>query len=239
MKYCLSILVLLFVSISSGSAQVKGRVDAGYVDLQMNLLESGKTINKLWMGGGRVDSTIVPFEGYGVALKTSTTAVTGDGDMFNNSLGLGHYTPINDRWTLVPAAGWTYTHLSSMHDIPSVGLYNIREKIRSNSVYIGTDIIFKINEEWYLTGVVQYAWARSTTFLGTKGRSSIFAPNFIIPFNQNVNGSSSGLSGAAIVDYYFREDWSFNVAFGYNSTLSEERHGLRVLGWKAGMSYTF
>ena len=236
MKKMLLILLLLPVCLS---AKVRGRVDPGYISMWVKQQADGETLRTLQMNGGRIDATVVPIEGTGWAIKTFGMGASGDGDFYGGAIGFGHYTPINDCFSVLPTLGYGYSRLQARIDetFPTqqgpVTVTGARQLITSNSFYLANDFIYTINKCWSVTFTVQYAWAKSTT------KFSEGTPSIIFATPLELKGESSGWSYALAVDRKIGESLSLHVAGGYNSSLDKEKFGLEALGVKVGLSYLF
>lgn len=226
---CLSL--ILIAPTLSYAYQIRGRADVSFLGMTISHLANNKTVNKSNIFGTRVDATIVPFEGYGIAFKPMAAYATGEGDLVQGGIQIAHYTPINDCITLVPGIGYTYSDFRSKIKIPisPVDSLNIDQKVDSNVIFCACDVYYTINEQWMLTGVFQYGWARS--------HSKIHSD--VLEIYDVEKGSSDGPSIAGMVDYYITKSWSINGAVGYSKTLSKERHGLKAFGYKVGLGYLF
>lgn len=201
-----------------------GRIDAGPIYLRLKVQESGKTIKTLEMAGARADATLQIVEDYGFVLKPFLYGASGDGDFYSGGLSVGHYTPVTDNWTVTPMMGWTYSNLQSTIDIPYYGLTRQREKFKSNTYNLGFEVAYQFMSDWYLSAIYQYGFARTHTTIGS-----------LISAKGNSQGSSFGL----VLDYYFKNNWVVTGAFGYNNSLSKEKHGIEGIGFKAGLGYWY
>ncbi len=232
LKKLVCLCLILIAPTLSYAYQIRGRADVSFLGMSISHLIDNKTANKSNVYGSRVDATIVPFEGYGIAFKPMALYATGDGDLLQGGIQIAHYTPINDCITLVPGIGYTYSDLRSKIKIqlPNVGPFTFNQKVDSNIIFCACDVYYKIDEQWMLTGVFQYGWARSHSKIHSM---DVFGTNIV------EEGSSDGPSFAGIVDYYITKSWSISTAVGYSKTLSKERHGLKALGYKVGLGYLF
>ena len=55
----------------------------------------------------------------------------------------------------------------------------------------------------------------------------------------NDKSHSDGPNYSLGIDYSLSKHWSVMLGFGYNITLSKEKHGIRGKGAKLGLSYYF
>lgn len=226
-------MLITFFSVATLPAEVKGRVDGGPVWMRVKMKANEKTVRRADMWGGRLDVLVLPFQGCsyvgGFCLKPFVFGGRGDDtSLLSWGCGFGHYTPVTDRITLVPLVGVSHTNLHSRIDIPIPELNSIfenqREKIESNTFYIGSDAIFKITNDLYFTAIYSYGFAKVQTRIG----------GFI-----NTSGHSQGSNFGGILDYYFTNCLSANIAFAYNTTLDQEKNGIDGFGFKLGLAYLF
>lgn len=214
-------------------AKVRGRAEIAPLYMHIDVIQDGQTNQRIDMYGTRTDATILPFEGKGICLKPFYFGGWGNGSNLQSyGLGLGHYTPLNDRLTLIPLVGVGRSHLHTHLDVPQLSLYNLKERFRSYSFNIGTEVVYKLNKCLYFTLVYQYAWARTKTFIGTPAQFQAFVP----PVTR---GESAGSNFAVLLDYYIKECLAISAGYGQNNSLSKERHGLKGMGVKLGIAYLF
>jgi len=227
------VMLMTFFSITSLSAEVKGRVDAGPVWMRIKMKAEEKTVRRADMWGGRFDLLLLPLQGCdyvsGLCLKPFVFGGRGDDtSLLSWGCGFGHYTPITDRITIVPLVGVSRTYLHSTIDVPIPELNSVfknqKDRIHSLTFYIGGDAIFKITENLYFTAMYTYGWARVRTRIG----------GFI-----NSSGSSEGSNIGGMLEYYFTNCFSANIAFAYNTTLDEYKNGIDGYGFKLGLAYLF
>lgn len=206
------------------------KADIGPLYVNVKVLQNNHTIESLDMGGGRFDATILPFECSGFCLKPFVFAAAGNhsSSLVSGGCAVGYYVPLNDTWSVLPYVGYsgfglrTFVNLPS--PVPGVALKHEKERFRSTSPYVGLEACFKITPNLNLTGIYQYAWARTHTTIGDV---------------VNEKGHSQGSSVAAVLEYFFADRWSVTAAAAYNESLSREKHGLRALGGKLGLGYTY
>ncbi|MCB1118605.1 MAG: hypothetical protein KDK65_01455 [Chlamydiia bacterium] len=230
-KTLLSLCLVLCGTLSALSFDPKGRVDVGAAYFNIRVLENREPIQEMDLWGGRADATILPISGSGIALKpTIYGAGKGTDDFFGTGIAIGHYTPILKRLCLLPAIGYTYTELGTRITLetPFGPLTGVKERFRSNSLFVSADLQLKLKESLYATGIFQYAWASSTTTLTHEN----------LP-KQRFKGNSSGPGVALVLDYYFRKNWSLSVAAGYNRSLDDALFGIEGFGLKIGLAYCF
>lgn len=219
-----SLMISLCIFTHKLHSDVHGQVYVAPMFLRVKVQESGRTVKKIDMGAGRIDATILPFEGYGFCLKPFFFGGSGEGDIFSGGCAIGHYTPICEKLAVNPAIGYGFTDLNTRIDLPMLGLKHLRERFRSHSLYLTFEVYFQLTPCWLITGVYQYAWARTHTTIGS-----------IISSHSHSQGSNY----AILVDYFLNKNWSINAAVGYNYSLSKEKHGLKAMGAKLGLGYFF
>ncbi len=226
---CLFSVIFFFAPLRALEICPKGRADIGATYFHIRLLEDREVTNKIDLVGARADSTILPFEGSGFCVKPFVYGAGGGGDLFGTGCGIGHYTPILKKVCLTPVVGYTYANLGAMVDIntPFSVLEDAHERFQSNSFYSGMELSFNLKECLSLTAIYQYAWAWTNTVVKHP------------LLNQTFKGRSQGSNIAMIIDYFFRERWSFSAAFGYNRSLDTDNFGLEGFGMKLGLSYCF
>lgn len=205
-----------------------GKIDVGPVYIHTDVLESGQVKDKLDTYGMRADGTLQAFPCspwlQGVFVKPTVTYAEGDGKYFSTGCGLAHYIPITCKFKLAPSVGVNYTTVRSNTDFPAFGLYDLKQRFRAWTPYVGLEGYYTFNDQWMLSGGIQYGWAKTRTEYETLG---------------TFKGESKGLSYSAMVDYYFTKCWSVNLAVAYNHQRTQERHGNKSLGGRLGLGYTY
>lgn len=211
----------------SAEAQCSGKVDIGPAYVHIDLLESGHTVKRLDMAAVKADATIVPLKNYfpGLCLKPTILYGSGHGDLFTTGIGIGHFIPVNDKLCLTPSIGYTYTDLRARINLRNFGLLNLKEKFRSNGIYLCLEANYKFWECWRISGQIQYVWSHTHTTISQ------------LPGKQRSN--AKGFNYAALLERDLNQCWSVNLGFAYNESLTHERHGLRGYGTKVGIAYWF
>ena len=199
-----------------------GKIGAGALATQIEIIQSGQKIDSLYLYGGRIDATIVPFDRTGFCVKSFFSGALGDGDFYSVGCALGHYTPLHRCLAILPSLGYSHSHLSATIQEPLFG--RLKETFRSDALYLGLDFIWKPHPKWALTAMYQYGWADTRTKLEGLG---------------SFKGESKGSNSALMIDYFFAAGWSATAAVGYNNSLSKERHGLEAKGVMLGVSRCF
>ena len=215
-------------------AEIRGKLDVGPAYVHVDVLESGKTVKAMHMGALKVDATLLLYRGTGV--KAGGLAATGQGDLASYYVAGCQYLPLNDRFSLLPSVGVSFSYLRTTIHQEHLLLFHLKERFRSVTPYVALEFSYKINEKWYLSGMYQYGWARSHTKIRTTKKTGT-------PFGKQViftdHSHSCGPNYSLGVDYTLNEKWSVNFGGAYSLTLSKEKHGLRGYGFKLGASYYF
>lgn len=216
--------ISLFVYLASFSlyGEVRGKVDLGPTLLYVDILKSGKTEETLRMYGFKADSTILVYQG--LAIKPSLLLGWGHGRLVSGTIAVGYYVPITESFKILPNVGMNWSYLKTTLDFKEFGLYGLRERFRSESPLIGLDFSYSLTSCWTVIGSYQYAWCKTDTKIGDfpSDRSHSCGPNYSLG-----------------VEYAYNDQWAINMGFGYNISLSKEKHGIRGKGLKLGAAYYF
>lgn len=219
--FCLStILSCLFIS--NASADTCGKIDVSPTYVHLDVLESGHTVKRLDMGGIRVDGSGLVWKG--LCVKPTAMYVYGHGELFTVGMGIGHYTPITDRFSLTPTIGCVYTELRTKINIRPFFLYNLKEHFQSVSPYLSLEATYKIVPGLRFSFIYQYAYSATHTVIKHLGTD---------------NSHSWGPSYAVLLEKDLSDKWSVNIGGAYNIMLTKEKHGLRGYGGKIGVAYWF
>ena len=211
-------------------AEICGKVDVGPAYIHVDVLESGKTVGRMDMGGVKSDATVVVWKGlclkpyilYGYQNKSR--------HLFSGGGGIGHYTPITDTISITPSIGCLYTEVKTnltVHPENSPFPLDVRERFRSVTPYLGMDITWCFCPTWRICAQYQYCWSRTHTKL-----TSDF-------FTKNSSSHSWGPSYSLLLEKDLNNKWSVNVGAAYNISLSKEKHGIRGYGVKLAIAYWF
>lgn len=226
-------LALVFACLSFGTlaAQIQGAADLGATWLKVDVLESGKTVDTLYMRGVRGEATVAVYQG--LAVKPLFLFAWGHGDLATGSLAVGYYLPVAEKWRIFPNFGGTLSYLSTKIDvevdeIPGLRFEDVKERFRSSTAFLGLDVHFLATDKITVRLSYQYGWSHTHTKLSHKEHE--------LP---NSKGHSCGGNYALGVDYAVTPSWSITAGAAYNITLSKEKHGLRGCGGKLGVSYYF
>jgi hypothetical protein len=204
-------------------SEIRGKIDIGPTLLNVDILESGKTVETLHMKALKGDATILVGFG-GLCLKPGFMIGTGHGEIASFSIGVGHYTPLTDKFSILPNVGINFSYLRTHIDFEALNLFHLKERFRSVSPFIGIEFAYQFLEKWTLSGLFQYAWCRTHTKISP-----------IVSDKSHSNGPNYSLG----LDYSFNKHWSLSFGVGYNITLSKEKHGIRGKGAKIGVAYYF
>lgn len=202
--------------------EVKGKADIGATLMDIDILQSGKTIETLHMKGLKGDATVIVYKG--LCIKPSFIWGRGHGEITSGTIAVGCYIPITKEIRIVPNIGVTWSYLHTHVDYEQFGLFDLKERFRSSSPFIGMEFCYSITDKLTLTGLYQYAWSRTHTKIKpiVSETSHSCGPNYAIG-----------------IDYSLNKHWSIVCGVGYNITLSKEKHGIRGKGAKLGMAYYF
>lgn len=198
---------------------IKGKVDVSAAIADIDILESGKTIETLHMKGIKADAYIIVWKG--ICIKPGLILLGADGQFSSYSIGIGQYIPFRDCFYFLPSVGCSWTYLRTKIDIPEAFVEDVNEKFRSVSPYVGLEFSWKVCEKWYVTALYQYAWSRTHTTID--------------PFVSDKSHSAGPNYGLGL-EYSINDKWSITCGAGYNITLSHEKHGIRGKGAKLGIS---
>jgi outer membrane scaffolding protein for murein synthesis (MipA/OmpV family) len=221
-KLILSLLYALLFLSQPLCAKIKGKVDIGPVLVDLDILESGRTIDTQHMKGVRGDATVIFWRG--IFLKPSYTWANGDGRLSAGGIGIGQYIPFNDKFTVMGSVGVSFSSIRSKIDLEAFALSDVTQKFRSTSPYVCLEFTYLFAEKWTLMGTVQYAWSHTQTVI-----KHVFSDK----------GHSVGPNYSLGIDYSINKNWSVTFAGGYNISLSHEKHGIRAKGLKLGLAYYF
>lgn len=200
-------------------AESKAKIDIGPAYIHLDILESGKTVDRMDMAGVRADASYLFSSG--ICLKPTLLYGSNKGCLFTTSISLGQYIPLNEEWSFMPAFGVSYNYLRTSIDLPALSLENLKERFRSISPFLSLDAYYSFNSTLRLSGSFQYAWSRTHTdiqHLG-KSKSDCKGPNYSLLLEKDISPSLS-----------------VNLGMGYNISLTKEKHGLRGTGVKLGIA---
>lgn len=213
--------ILLIMLCLTSSLFAKGRIDIGPALVNVDMLESGKTVRSLDLFALKGDATLMVYEG--LCIKPSFLFADGKANLNSASIGLGYCIPLTDCITVTPSYGVTGTLFKSRLDIPQYGMYHVREKFRSQGQYVCLDATWTFLPGWRIYGVAQYAWSHVHTKVGPfKTKNNTEGPSYALALERDIN-----------------DEFSITLGAGYNASLSKEKHGLRGKGIKLGLAYWY
>ena len=224
-KYLILTLAWLLLLVSFApqlKADCCGKIDVAPAILRIDVLEHGKTVRRMSMIGCRIDAPFAIIKG--LCLKPNLLIGSGDGSIFNGSLGIGYYVPVQSWLALTPTIGCSYGNLRTHIHLPMFGLSHVKERFESISPYVGLEAIFKLATGLRFTTTFQYAWSRTHTTL----------KNIL-----SIRDHSQGPNYGCVLEYDITNEWSVNVGAAYNISLSKEKHGIRAAGAKLGIARWF
>lgn len=221
------IFVILGFTCSTLQGEIRGKLGLGAVYLDVDVLESGKTVETLHMKGVKGDATVLLYKGF--CIKPGFIWGEGHGVLSSGSIAAGCYIPITDCLKILPNVGCTWSYLHFKLDLEEMMLFNLKERFRSASPFIALEISYSITPKWTITALYQYAWSRTHTKIRSPHLGTIVSDK----------SHSCGPNYSLGVDYSFNKNWSLIFGVGYNITLSKEKHGLRGKGAQLGFAYYF
>jgi hypothetical protein len=203
------------------SGAVIGKVDIGPAYIHLDILESGRTIDRLDMMGVRGDFSYFIHKG----LYVKPTVLYGNGGsnmggLFTASLGVGYLIPLCKNFLIAPSFGVNYGHIWTKVDFPAYQLKNLTETFKSWAPFIEADIYYTFVPSWRICAGVQYSWSRSDIKIDKLGKSK---------------SKSQGFAYSLLLEHDLNDQWSCNIGAAYNLSLSKEKHGLRGKGVKVGI----
>lgn len=221
------ILFLLGFIPSLLQAKICGKADIGPTLIDIDVLESGKTVETLHMKGCKADATVLLYQGF--CIKPGFLWGEGHGILRAGSIAVGYYLPVTERIKILPNIGVSWSYLRFKVDLEDLQLFDLKERFRSESPFIGMDISFCLTDKWTIIASYQYAWSRTQTKIRSKLLGTVI----------DDKSHSCGPNYSLGVDYSLNQNWSIIFGVGYNITLSKEKHGLRGKGAKLGIAYYF
>ena len=202
-------------------AECMGKFEIAPAFVHIDVLEKHNTVKKINMGAIRSEAYWVIGKGW--MLKPLALYGKGDGgELTTASLGFGRCIPLGKQFVLTPSVGATYTCLNTSFEVDHeiFGPLEFKESFHSISPYIGLELNYRIRPNLRIGGSIQYAWSRCKTRIKHL-------------FTQK--GNSQGPNLSALLEYDFNQEWSINVGFAYNESLSRDKDGLRGYGAKLGL----
>lgn len=221
-------LLLLCPQIAVGDCSAKVEVAPAYVHL--DLLESGHTVRRHDMGGVRATADVLVYGGFCVKSMFTAAWDSGHGELYTGGIGVGHCIPCPwvEKMTFTPYVGFSFTNLHTTTTIHQLGLIDTGEKFRSTAPYLGLDFTWTFCEGWRICASYQYSWSCTHTKIHDFPKN---IPGVEAPGKSHSKGSAYGIA----LEKDLCDEWSVNVGYGYNCSLSKEKHGIRGYGIKLGV----
>lgn len=216
------LIIFSYLSPFSLYGAIHGKVDLGPTLMSIDILKSGKTVETLHMKGVKGDATLLIYQG--ICIKPSFIWGQGHGQLAGGTIAAGYYLPINKKLRILPNVGITYSYLKTRVDFEHLNLFDLRERFRSESPFIGMEVCYSFTDRWTLMFIYQYAWSHTHTKIGS-----------LVSEKSQTSGPNYSLG----IDYSLNQHWSIVFGVGYNITLSKEKHGIRGKGAKLGIAYYF
>lgn len=202
--------------------ECKGRIDVGPAYASIDMLESGHTTRTLNLPAVKIDASFMLYRG--LSLKPSFLIAWGKANLNSSGIGVGFCIPLRDKISISPSFGVNETRFKSRIDFPDFNLFKLRERFVSRGYYLALDGSWTFCEVWRVYALFQYGWSR----VHTKVRPL-----------YRVKNNCQGPNYALTLERDFSQNFSINLAAGYNTSLSKEKHGLRGKGVKLGFVYWY
>jgi outer membrane scaffolding protein for murein synthesis (MipA/OmpV family) len=100
----------------------------------------------------------------------------------------------------------------------------LTEKFRSISPYLSIEGSYTFTKGWRVVGTIQYSYSRTHT---------------IVKPLVDDKSHSEGFSYSAMIEHDLTQQWSVNLGGAYNLSLTKEKHGMRIWGFKLGIARWF
>lgn len=221
-------LILIILAIGNWQmlpAEICGKIDAGAAYVHLDILESGRTIDSKDLLAFRGEATVLVYQGW--CVKPVFVISCNPSDFIIGGLGIGHYTPLTDTFSVTPSVGCAFTYLRTTIDIEIPVIeqkMTFKERFQSASPYVAIDLSWCFYPKWRICGTFQYAWSQTHTTIKhlLRDKSHTQGPAYALMIERDINSRLS-----------------VNLAGAYNISLSKEKHGLRGAGIKAGLAYWF
>lgn len=219
--------IILSFWVCEVKADTKGKIDIGPAFVHLDILESGKTIERLDMWAIRGDGAYYIYQG--LSIKPTFLYGNGGGNrggIFTGALALNYTIPVHEQILIAPGIGMNYCHVWTKIDIPTFFLKDLREDFKSWAPFLSLDLYYNFAKSWRICLSVQYAWSKTrTTIHGLPGRLG----------KSKSKSKSEGFAYSGMIEHDLTDVWSFNLGAAYNVSLTKEKHGLRGTGLKLGL----
>ncbi|MBS4170608.1 hypothetical protein [Neochlamydia sp. AcF95] len=202
----------------------RGKIDVAPTFVHLDIVNFGNTVKTMDLPAIKIDANALVYKG--LCIRPGFMYGSNRGTLLTTGCGLGFTIPTK-RWCFTPAVGANYTQLKTKIPLKISDFKLIaKEKFRSWSPYISIEVFYRIAKGCRAGLMVQYAWSRSHTTIKSIG-------------TDKSKSNAKGPSYALLIEKDLHEQWSLNLGFAYNISLTREKHGLRGYGMKAGLAYWF
>ncbi len=214
----IAIILSLFCSLQ---AACKGKLDVAPTVMRLDVLEFGRTVDKLDLGGFRIAGDY--FLWRNVLARGTILVGRGDAELEAYTAGLGVCLPYK-KFYFTPYAGMTYTNFRSCIDIKQFGLFDLKQHFTGYGPYIALDAQYCFTPTFRMGAGIFYGWSRTKTV--------------VKPF-PSAKSSSKGPNYTFMIEKDLSKQWSINIGAGLNRSLDREKHGLKGKGLKIGVTRWF
>lgn len=213
---------IFIISFQSLQADTKAKIDVGPAFVHVDILESGHTVKRMDMWGGRADLSYFLYKGlYVKPVVVYAHGGAAKGGLFTSSVSLGYCLPVHECLLISPSVGFSYSHLWTKIDVKPLQLTNLKEKFKSWAPFLSLDVYYTFVPTWRVGVGVQYAWSRTSTSIQR--------------LVKNDKSSPEGFAYSFLLEHDLSDQWSLNVGATYNLSLTKEKHGVRGTGIKVGV----
>ncbi len=234
-KNILVLFCLIFASAPLMAYDYCGKAEISPAFVHIDVLESGKTVHRMDLGAIKCDAN---WNFWGPMLL-KPTFLYGKGkskdEAIQAGIGLAACFPFREKWYFTPGIGvnwgWIKTGLEVeapvfVENLPEPLLVKLKltEKFRSISPYINFEASYTFVKGWRVVGNIQYSYSRTHTI--------------IKPFVHD-KSHSEGFSYSGMLEHDLNAHWSINAGGAYNLSLTKEKHGMRIWGFKLGLACWF
>lgn len=257
-KYFIALLATMSLfSIATVEAKISGKVDFGPAIAKMRLYSDKVLTRDKDLPGVKINGTFVvkePETWYnGITFKPDFVYLKGSDEYASIGLGLGYFIPMSmvseslKRLSISPHVGGSLgLRRADFANAPfgtanNTGTLAGKTTDRTSSVFVGMDLGFALTEKLYLSLVGNYKFVD----LRTKAHDNVYSiltgvgagGSANVP-SLHTNVSSKGWSCGVVLDYYFNDNWSVNVAYGYEYA-EKDKNSSKIEGYRIGAAYTF
>lgn len=217
----MKLITLILTLFCSLEAVCQGKLDVAPTVMRIDVLEFGKTVKKLDIGGFRVAGDY--FLWRNVLARGTVIVGRGDAELESYTAGLGVCLPYK-KFYFTPHAGLAYANFRSHINIPAFQLYHLKQHFTGFGPYIGLDAQYCFTPTFRMGAGFMYGWSRTKTV--------------VKPF-PNAKSSSKGPNYTIMLEKDLCKEWSLNIGAGLNRSLDRQKHGLKGKGLKIGVTRWF